>query len=238
MEESFDILVIFQFLLKHKYLIATISILCCIATFVISSTLIPKKYTSSVQLYVENKSTTTESLSSSDISVAQQLVDTCSIIFTSSSVFDKLSEDTNIPYSADELSGMVKVGAVNNTEIMKITVESNKAAHSQYIANALCDICMSEYARVISTGSITAIDEPKKSSSPSFPNNKKFALLGFVAGFVISCAFIILRNILDTRVKPDDNLAEIYDIPVFAEIMDFENKSGLAHAYRYDTKGN
>lgn len=222
--------------MKNIKIIVVFSILTCILGFVLAATIIPKKYTSSVQLYVENKSTNNDNLSSSDISVAQQLVDTCSIIFTSSSVLDKLSSDENIDYTAGQLSSMISVGAVNKTEIMKITITCGDPADAQYIACAMRDICISEYERVISTGTITAVDSPKKNTSPTSPNPIKCSLLGFFIGAFGTCLAIFLKEMFDTRVKPDDNLSELYNIPVFAEIMDFENKGSTSYAYKYGHK--
>ena len=236
MEDSIDLLMILRALLKNIKLIIMLSIITCILGFILAATVIPKKYTSTVQLYVENKSATTENLSSSDISVAQQLVDTCSIIFTSSSVIDKLASDEKIDYSTGELSNMISVGAVNNTEIMKITITCGDPADAQYIACSMRDICISEYERVISTGTITAVDSPKKNSSPTSPSPVKFAFLGFAVGAFGTCLTIFLKELFDTRVKPDDNLSEMYDIPVFAEIMDFENKGSTSYGYKYGHK--
>lgn len=95
------------------------------------------------------------------------------------------------------------------------------------------DICISEYERVISTGTITAVDKPKESSKPSSPNAVNYAILGFIAGFAIIYIIMVARQFLDTRVRPDDNLAAIYDIPVFAEIMDFENKNTNSYSVSY-----
>ena len=233
MEDSFDLLSIFRTHLKHIKLIIIGSVLMFILGYLFAATLIPKKYTSSVQLYVENRANNSDSLSSSDISVAQQLVDTCSIIFTSDSVIDKLSSDSNISYSSSALKSMISVGAVNNTEIMKITITCSNPDDAKYIATKMRDVCISEYERIISTGTITAVDTPKKNTTPSSPTPIKYGLLGFLIGLFITCLMIILKELFDTRVKPDDNLSEMYNIPVFAEIMDFENKNSVSYAYKY-----
>lgn len=233
MDDSFDLISILNIFFKHFKLILFFSILSAVAAYAFADRVIPKKYTSSVQLYVENKSASTDQLSSSDITVAQQLVDTCSIIFTSDSVIDQLADDSNIDYDAEELSDMILVGAVNNTEIMRITITTDEASKSQYIATKMRDICISEYERVISTGTITAVDKPKESSKPSSPNAVNYAILGFIAGFAIIYIIMVARQFLDTRVRPDDNLAAIYDIPVFAEIMDFENKNTNSYSASY-----
>ena len=36
----------------------------------------------------------------------------------------------------------------------------------------------------------------------------------------------IIIEIVDTTIKPDDDLFKIYEVPVFGEIIDFETEGG------------
>ena len=63
----------------------------------------------------------------------------------------------------------------------------------------------------------------KLPSAPYEPNNLKNALIGLVIGLVASVLISILLELIDLTVKPDDDLQEMYDIPIFAEIPDFGN---------------
>ena len=59
-------------------------------------------------------------------------------------------------------------------------------------------------------------------SAVILPNDKKITALGFVLGLVIGCAVSIIIEMIDTKIKPEDDLYTMYGIPVFAEIVDFE----------------
>jgi capsular polysaccharide biosynthesis protein len=39
---------------------------------------------------------------------------------------------------------------------------------------------------------------------------------------ILACVISILLELIDTTIKPDEDLSEIYKVPVFAEIPDFE----------------
>ena len=43
---------------------------------------------------------------------------------------------------------------------------------------------------------------------------------------VLSLVISFLLEIIDTTIKPGDDLYKMYDIPVFAEIVDFETEGG------------
>ena len=49
-------------------------------------------------------------------------------------------------------------------------------------------------------------------------------LIGAAIGFIASCLISILIELIDTTIKSEDDIQDIYGIPVFAEIPDFENQ--------------
>ena len=63
-------------------------------------------------------------------------------------------------------------------------------------------------------------------SSPSSPNRSRYVLIGLLVGLVLSLVISFLIEIIDTTIKPGDDLYKMYDIPVFAEIVDFEAEGG------------
>jgi len=67
-------------------------------------------------------------------------------------------------------------------------------------------------------------DEPTRAvNSESLGYPKKIAL-GAIIGAFAAAAYIILRNILDIRIKTEEELIEKYNIPVLGSIPNFEGK--------------
>ena len=54
----------------------------------------------------------------------------------------------------------------------------------------------------------------------------RYLLIGLAIGLVVSLIISFLLEIIDTTIKPDDDLYKQYEIPVFAEIIDFETEGG------------
>ncbi|MCR5609935.1 MAG: hypothetical protein K6G26_12825 [Lachnospiraceae bacterium] len=236
MEQTIDLLELFNLLVKHIKFIAVITILVATGTYVFSKTFIPPKYSSSALLYVENKSATSEALSINDLSVAQKLVDTCTIIFTSDTVMSTLASDSRVGYSADVLKSMISVSSEKNTECMRISVECYDPDEATYLTNKMIEICMSEYSRIIKSGTITEISPASNVKTPTSPKPLKNAIIGFLLGAVLASAIVIVNSLLDTSIKPTDDLTKLYDIPVFAEIADFETGDKNKYKYKYSYK--
>lgn len=236
-DDVIDLGYIFTVLKKHILFIVLISLICGIASFCVAQFFLEKKYESKALLYVENTTQKTESVNVNDITAAQKLVNTCEIIFKSDTVLEELKNDLNLSYSVSDLNNMISVSSVNSTEVMEVVVETNSAEESQEIVNKLLDLYGKEFKRVIKSGSLEIIDYGKLSSSPSYPNVTKVTLIGVLIGAVVACGIVIVAALLDVTVKADDNLAKIYDVPVFAEVTDYAIKtSDGKHYSAYGTK--
>lgn len=236
MEKSLDLLTLCNLLFKHIKFVITVTALVTLCAFIFSKIFIVPKYESHAMLYVESKSATSESLSINDISVAQKLVDTCSIIFTSETVMQQLSDDSRIDYTPSELKSMITVGSINSTEIIKITAQCYSPNEATYIANKMVELCVAEYSRIIQSGTITEVTSATYDIKPCSPNIFLNTVIGFLIGSIIACAIVLINELLDTSIKPSDDLAKMYNIPVFAEIMDFDITMKGKNKYKYSYK--
>lgn len=232
MEQGLDIKTLWHMFTKNIKFISIITIAITVLVFLFSSLIISPKFTSKALLYVKNNQTTSDNLNINDITAAQKLVNTCTILFTSNSMLEMVKTDLNLPYEIDALEKMITVESVNQSEIMKITVETKNAVESLNITNKLVELSIVEFHRVVKSASIEVVSSPKESTSPSSPNIPIYTVIGFILGFIIAFVIVLLREIFDVTVNEDDDLINIYRIPVFAEVMDFELK--VKGNYKYE----
>lgn len=233
-EQTIDLRVLLKVLTEHLIIIIIAGILAAAVGFSLATFVVPKRYTSVAMMYVENSSGKQESdsLNINDINVAQKLVNTCQILFKSPDVLKNLSDELKEEYSAGELDKMITIESVNNTEVLRITVEAGSGESAYNVCKGVVKSSVSEFQRVIKGGSIETVSEPTMPASHTFPSATRFALIGGAIGLVLVYGIYLIKELLDIKVKPDDDLAQMYDIPVFAEILDFEmaDKGGYKYA--------
>ena len=236
-EQTIDLRVLLRVFLEHWIPIILAGILAAAIGFSLASFVVPKRYTSEALMYVENSSSKSDSdtLNINDINVAQKLVNTCQILFKSNYVLEELSKKFGGEYTTSALSGMITIESVSSTEVLKITVVTTDPQLAHDIAAAEVDLATAEFQRVIKGGSIETVSQPTLPDTHTFPSKTRFALIGGAIGLVLLYAIFLIKELLDIKVKPDDDLAQMYDIPVFAEILDFEmaGKGG----YKYSKYG-
>lgn len=232
MEQSLDLKAIWHMLIRHILFISVITILITVTVFLLSYFVISPKYTSETLLYVENKQNSEDNLNINDITTAQQLVNTCSILFVSDSILEKLKSNLNLSYAINALGKMIVVESVKESEIIKITVITEDPIESEKIASELVELSQTEFLRVIKSGTIEIVSSPKVNNIPSSPNIPLYTEVGFIAGLTISCVFVLIRRLFNAAVNEDDDLYKLYNIPVFAEITDFKAK--VKGHYKYE----
>ena len=231
MDDTLDLGYLFKILKKHMLLIILIGAACGIAAFFISSFIIPKKYESRAMLYVENNQQSSDSVNINDINAAQKLVNTCQIIFKSGTMMDNLITNLSLPYTKEELDEMITAQSVNGTEVMELVVESSSPEEAQKIVNELVRLSNIEFKRVIKSGSIEVIDYGEINTKPASPNVLLITAAGLLLGIIAAYIAMFIHDMLDTAVKHDDNIAKLYDIPVFAEITEFDSTDGNTYGY-------
>lgn len=240
MDKGLDLNEVWGIFTKHIKAIILVTILFGAIGFCVSNFLIEKRYTANALMYVENKNQLLQSdsynISSGDITASQQMAATSSIIFKSQRMLERINETLSLSYSDDELSSMIKVQSVDSTQVLQISVESTNPINSFNIAQTIVSYAPELFNSIIEYGSVKLIDSPTLSEKPSFPNNTVFAVIGLLVGFLGAFIVSILSEIMDTSIKQNDDLAELYSIPVFADIPDFGLKPREHSEYSTDYK--
>lgn len=149
---------------------------------------------------------------SSDISGSSSLAEICVTLFQNSDDITQMYNGCSVTMEVTE-----------KTFYITITVEGNDPIKCANVANQISEQCIAVYPKYFDYGQIGVIRTAKEPSSPISPNKTQNALIGAGIGLVLSCVISILLELVDTTIKPDDDISEMYKIPVFAEIPDFES---------------
>lgn len=238
-EQTIDLKDLLNVFKRHFLPIIAAALAAALVGFILATVIIPKKYTSDAMMYVENSAdkSSDAALNINDINAAQKIVNTCQILFTSNHVLEELRADFG-DFTVKELENMIKIESVNNTEILKIAVTSLNPQTSTDIATRLVELSQDEFHRVIKNGSIEVVSSPTLPETHTFPSTTVFTLVGLFIGLIVSYIAFLIVEMVDVKVKPADDLMQIYGIPVFAEIMDFEASDKSSYKYNYYSSGS
>ena len=236
-----DLMHIFELLLSKIWSIIICGALGAAALFAVSTFLITPKYQSSAMFYVNNNNlnigSASFSISSSDISASQSLVDTYIVILKTRNTLETVIEKSNLDYTYEQLSGMISAASVNSTEVFKVTVTSTDPIEACLIANSIASVLPDKISEIVTGSGAKVVDYAVVNASKVSPSIKKYTAIGLLIGVVLACVVIVLNDIFDDTIKDDSYLLQTYEnIPTLAVIpnlMDHKSSS-----YYYNNKTN
>lgn len=190
--------------------------------FIVNAFFVTPMYTSQAILYVSNVSERKSSIvTTSDVSVSKELVNTCIVILNSRTVLDKVAEQSGLDYSASQIKSMISANAVSSTEIFQINVTHKDPVEAQIIADAILKVAPGEIKRVMNAGAVSVIDYATLPLSPSSPNIPKNTVMGILFGGFLAALVIVVIYVFDTRIKSEFELVENFDLPIIGIIPAF-----------------
>ncbi len=213
---------ILKMIITHIKLIIIVSVITALGAYIYADNFIPKRYSSSsmicIKYYGNNENLTGEDtkVSSGSINPATSLADNCSVIFTYS---EEMRAIIPAGYS-------VSITPVSESNVLSISVTGRDGQVCADTANAIRNSAPEVFDKYYSGGEAVPFGYAASvPGSHSSPDETRYALLGFIAGLIISILISIIIEIIDTTIKSGDDLFKSYNIPVFAEIVDFDSDS-------------
>lgn len=233
-----DLLELFFALVKKWWLIVTSMILCGIIAFSYSTLFITPLYQASAKIYVNNSSVSLDnaklSITSSDISASQSLVDTYIVILKSRPTLEAVIEEAKLNYTYEELLKMLTAKSLDGTEVFSVTVTSSSPSESELIANTIADVLPDKISTIIDGSSARIVEFaiiPGQKVSPSITKN---TLIGMVLGAVLACGVIVVLSLMDYKVHSEDYILDKYpEIPLLAKVPDINEEHGKGYGKSY-----
>ncbi len=236
--ETIDKKQLFIALKRRLWAIILTSLIFAAAFLGVARFLITPLYEANVKLYVNNSSFsvggTSFSISASELTAAQGLVDTYIVILNSRSTVDEVVKAANLPYSYEDFCSMLSAEKINETEIFQITVTSKDPAEAEKIANTIADILPRKIAEVVDGSSVRVVENALFPNRRAYPSYSKSVILGGLIGMVLSASIVLICELLDDKIRTEETLSRAYpDVPLLSVIPDARENNGNGYYRGY-----
>lgn len=241
-EIEIDLQRLFKALLDKAWLISIVAIVCAVVTFLGTLLFVTPEYQSTAMFYVNNSSLSlseaTLSISSADISASRGLVKSYIVILNTRESLNDVIDYAGVDRTYSELKSMISAEAVDSTEIFQVVVTSEDPQEAEKIADAIAYILPKRISSIIEGTSAKVVDSAVLPVGPSSPSYSKNTMIGFVVGFALAAAYVILRALMDITIRTEEDIAQSCKYPVLAAIPDMEVHSKGGHYYGYGMRSN
>lgn len=235
---------IFTALLKKWYLLIIFFLIGAVAAYTYTAKFTVLTYRSSIEFlaYAEDRDQELSDSSSSSSTVQQRtsetskmnyamrMLDTYIEIFNTNefnqSVADEINRRHGTNVTASQVKSSITIEKVTNTAMFEMHILTTDADLSYNIALAL-EECVPTAMENSNNGLVrsSVVDKPMKATTASSKSYAKKCLIGAMAGMVLAGAYIILRDLLDVRIRTEEELTEKYKISVLGSVPAFNSNS-------------
>lgn len=218
--KTIDLGKIFRLVIKNIWIILLCAVLVAGMAVGYVAAFVTPTYEAGITMYINNNTRNTGEVNASDLSVALKLVTTYVNIVTSDKVLDQVIGKLGLDITADSVRAMLTAEAVDETEMFRVRITHPDPEMAMKIANTIGEVSPKVISDIIEGSSAKIVDEAKVPTAPTNPNYTKTMILGLLIGAIVSAVIVVIRDFMDVRIKSEDDLAEISDVPVLGIIPD------------------
>ena len=216
LKELFD-----YFIDKIKYIIIA-TLVCCLIGGIYTKFLTIPMYKSSTTVILGSNQEGT-GITQSDISINNNLVSTYAEIIKSRRVLEQVQKELNESYTYKELASEISVSSINNTQIIKITVEDNNALNAKIIANLVAKVFTVEVPELYNLDNVHILDVAIEEEEPYNINVAKSSIIGGVLGLVLSSGIFFVIYYFDRTAKSVEQVEEVLQMPILGSVEETKN---------------
>jgi capsular polysaccharide biosynthesis protein len=211
-------------LMRRWYIVVGAACIAGVVALLITRLLITPLYSSTITMYVNNRTDATSVKSSGDLSTQRSLVDTYIEIIRSRTVLDDVLAAAELTqYTTNQLNSFITAGAQNATELFYITVTTPDAAESARLANSIASTAPKYLSQIVDGSSLKIVDMAKVITTPTSPSYPRNIAIGVFAGVVIAGAVVILTAVFDVHISSEADLRALSELPILGVISDFSS---------------
>lgn len=221
-----DFTVLFHTLRKYVVLLIVAAVVCGVGAYFYTEYFIPEQYKASATVIVNNRASDSQYIYPSEISSSQDLAELYSIIIKSDTVLEQVIDDLDLNLSYEQLRNSVTVQTVSSTQVVEISMVGTDPEYIKSIVAKFVEYSKPMILEKVEAGSVKDLNEAAVSNNgnPISPNKSKNAMMGGIAGFVIVAAIVLLKELLNTKIKSENDVTNTLNVPLLGVIPAVDRK--------------
>lgn len=193
-------------------------------------TLVKPKYTSSTTLVLvqaesnKGNTVTTESITTTDITLNSKLVSTYSELIKSKNVLRQVMSNLNLDLNEEEIKKNIKVKSVSDTALIEISVTDENPEYAERLTNEIANVFVQKVSEIYNINNVYIVDKAEFPTEPSNINHLRDIIIFAFAGIFFAFVSVFIINLLDTTVKSSEDIEKKLGISVLASIPKYDSK--------------
>ncbi|MDX1259498.1 MULTISPECIES: YveK family protein [unclassified Exiguobacterium] len=225
MNETISLQELFSILRKSLWRILALTIVAAVISFAVSTFLIKPTYQAGTQILVTPKKQENDVIDASQVQSSVTLVNTYRVIIKSPAILEKVqAEVENAPDNIGALNNMITVESEQNSQVINVSVQNTDAALASNVANSVAKVFSEDITDLMNVDNVKVLSVSGIPTAPVSPNIILNTAIAAVVGFLLGVGLAFLREVLDRRIRTEEQVQQILDLPVLGSIPDIDSK--------------
>lgn len=220
MKEKFDLVKLLNILKKNIKLLLILPAICLVVRAALTFFVMPDKYTASTQILVNMKKSSSD-LAFQNVQSSLQSVNTYTEIIKSPRILDKVSREFDGQYSTAELNSFLKVTNQTNSQIITVSVTTGNKSESDKIVNRISKVFAHDMPKIMSVDNVTILSSAHDNAVKVSPIVSVNLVISIIVGIVLAILIIFLKELLDKRIKTEEDVESQLGLPILGSIQKF-----------------
>jgi succinoglycan biosynthesis transport protein ExoP len=206
------------------------------ASYAVSKAMTPI-YQASTTLLV-NQTQTPGVVAYNDILTSERLTTTYRELVTKRPVLQEVIDFLGQPKDVDTLRNMVSVSVIRDTQLLRLSVESDDPAQAALLANATAQafIHQNDITDSTRTGSVSVVEPAVVPTIPVKPRVTLNIVLGLLVGMVVAAGLVLLMEYLDDTVKSEQDVERVAGLTTLGVVMRFGRRKSQQPVSGYGSR--
>lgn len=160
-------------------------------------------------------------LDSAQINTNKMMINNYVKLLQGNTVQNQVAENLNI--TKGEVSSALTITNTTDTQIIEISAKTTDPKLSKNIVDETISVFTNLLQEKLDVTNITIVDQPEVNPSPVSPSMTKNMIIGALVGLVISGGYILVKYLLDTKIKTSEQAFQYLGVPVLGTVPYYED---------------
>ncbi|RSK28309.1 polysaccharide biosynthesis tyrosine autokinase [Bacillus sp. HMF5848] len=222
-----DIRQMFQVIIRNWWVFILITTTFVFTSAVISYYVVPPLYEAKSDILVtSNDIGKVNDVSPGDIDSNLKLIQTYRVIIKSPIILEPVIENLNLDIDVDAMLKQIKIESAENSQVFSIIVRNRSQEQAVSLVNEVSTVFQKEVQRLMELNNIHILTPAKFNNQvkPVQPKPVLYMTVSFFLGMFFSIGVVFLREVLDTTLKSEEKVRNIFHVPVLGTVPSIQMK--------------
>ena len=189
-------------------------------------------YSSTATLYIlRQEDYDTSSNTSSDFSLALDVVNDCTYLLKSHAVVDEVIDALNLEMSYEDLTEAISTSNPDDTRILEVTVEAESPELAKEIVDTLCEIGQENITDAMGFQQVNFYEKGTLDEGPSNVTGLTTYLLVGVIVAVLCYSIFLIAFLLDDRIRTEEDIQKYLGLSILGDIPNMKQADKKSYGY-------